>query len=104
MLFVGVFWGGWRSLHKPADDPAPGQLAQHADDGDFEVLPVATASEVTILRIDGADTDAVAVAFLPVQGELELAASGEVCISCKCPRVNVRQDPPHRPMIWARAD
>lgn len=71
---------------------------------DVDVLPVALASEITILRFEGPDTDSVIVGEMPVSGELELADSGQVCISCKCPRVVVRQDPPHRPMVWARAD
>ena len=71
---------------------------------DIDVLQVAAASEVTILRIEGADTEAVIVGEMPVSGALDLAASGEVCITCKCPRVNVRQNPPYRPMVWARLD
>jgi hypothetical protein len=80
--------------------PQPNLLA--ADD--FEVLQVASANEVTILRIEGADTEAVVVGLLPVSGELELAAAGEVCISCTCPHIQYRHDPPHAPMVWARAD
>lgn len=102
-LFLGTIVG-WRALRSPQAERAQAVLPGHPDEADFEPLPVASADEVTILRIEGADTDAVPVAFLPVAGELELAGPGEVCISCKCPRINVRQDPPHRPMIWARAD
>jgi hypothetical protein len=71
---------------------------------EFEVLEVASASDVNILRIEDADTPCVVVGTLPVNGPLEFAVSGEVCISCKCPRVVVRQDPPHCPMVYARVE
>lgn len=104
VLFLGVFFGASRFLQTP--QPTPGSFAVTpgaSNPDDFEVLQVALASEVTILRMEGPETDAVVVGAMPVAGSLELADSGEVCISCKCPRVHVRQDPPHRPMVWARA-
>ena len=70
---------------------------------DDEPLPVALASEVTILRIEGEDTDAIVVGTMPVSETLELVSSGDVRIQCKCPNVNVRQNPPHQPMVWPRA-
>lgn len=106
VLFIGMLFGAMRFLA-----PTPGAVdavvqvpPKQPEPIDIDVLPVALASEVTILRIDGADTEAVVVGAMPVSGPLELADSGEVCISCQCPRVVVRQDPPHRPMVWARAD
>jgi len=106
VLVVGLLFGGLRSYltNQPNPDPVANNppIPLPVDDA-FEVLAVATADEVIILRIEGDDTDAVIVGTMPVTGPLELASSGEVCISCKCPRVNVRQDPPHRPMVWARA-
>jgi hypothetical protein len=70
---------------------------------DDEAWPVASASEVTVLCIEGSDIDAVIVGTMPVSGEIELAEPGDVCIKCNCPRINVRQDSQHRPMIWAVA-
>jgi anti-sigma factor RsiW len=103
VLFTGVLVGAWRAgltgngTRPVAVTPPPKSPAAE----DLDVLQVASADEITILRIEGADTEAVVVGLMPVNGELELAASGDVCISCKCPRVHVRQDPP---MVWARAD
>lgn len=104
VLIVGTLFGAWRSLQKPHDALVKAPQPLLPDDGAFEVMPVATADEITILRIEGADMDAVVVGTFPVSGPMELADPGEVCIKCKCPRINVRQDPPDRPMIWARAD
>jgi hypothetical protein len=88
---LGVFWPTQRTH-------------DHFVAGDVdEVYPVALASEVTILRIESEDVDAVVVGTMPVDGPLELVSSGDVTIRCKCPNVNVRQDPPHRPMVWPRA-
>lgn len=104
VLFLGAFFGASRFLQPPQPGPGPVAINPGASNpDDLEVLQVALASEVTILRMEGPETDAVVVGAMPVAGSLELADSGEVCISCKCPRVHVRQDPPHRPMVWARA-
>jgi anti-sigma factor RsiW len=104
VLFIGVLFGAWRSFQRPNEALVKMPQPNMPDAEEFEVLTVASANEVTILRIEGADTEAVVVGLLPVNGELELAAPGEVCISCKCPRVHVRQDAQNRPMVWARAD
>ena len=106
VIFIGLLLGGLRSmLPKPGPEQPLVKLPQPTEDfADIDMLQVAAASEVTILRIDGADTEAVVVGEMPVSGPLDLAASGEVCITCKCPRVNVRQNPPYRPMVWARLD
>lgn len=103
LLLIGAGFGIWRTPQAPAPVIVqnPKTIAPTVD---FEDLPIASADEITILRIEGSDMGTVPVAYLPIQGELELADPGEVCISCKCPRIQVRQDPPHRPMVWARAD
>ncbi len=71
-----------------------------------EVLPVAVAAEITILRVDGTDIDALAVGTLPVIGALELADPGDVLVferpDSPDQMLTVRQNGPHRPVIWAR--
>jgi hypothetical protein len=85
-------------LKKPAP-PAPAV--------DLEVFPVATAAEVTILRVEGADTQTVVVGILPLLGPLELAGPGEVALTSVQPDArdqmlpHVRMTGSHRPMIWA---
>ncbi len=105
-MLCATLVGAWRAgLIGSTDRPlavTPQPKAPDADD--FEVLQVASADEITILRIEGTDTAAVVVGLMPADGALELAAPGEVCISCKCPRIQYRHDPPDRPMVWARAD
>jgi hypothetical protein len=74
---------------------------------DMEVFPVATAAEIAILHVEGADTQTLAVGELPVQGALELAGPGEVALTSVQPDArdnmipNVRIGGTHRPMIWA---
>jgi hypothetical protein len=75
-----------------------------------EVFPVATAAEVVILRVEGADTQTLVVGELPVHGPLELLGPGEVALMRVSPDTrdqmlpHVRMKGPHRPLIWARAD
>ncbi|HZZ82498.1 MAG TPA: hypothetical protein VFE62_28625 [Gemmataceae bacterium] len=105
LILVGLSVGAWRStrpgeqqlVNVPRPTPTPALE-------DFEVMQVASAEDVTITRFEGEDTSAIVVGTFPVSGPLELADSGEVCIECRCPRINVRQYPGYRPMIWARAD
>ncbi len=71
-----------------------------------DVFPVATAAEVVVRRIEGADTSLLAVGRMPVEGMLELAAPGDVRVFMVRPAAqdrmmpNVRHDGPLRPMIW----
>lgn len=73
---------------------------------DIEAFEVARADEITILRVDGPDIDTLAVGTLPVIGELELADPGDVLVferpDSPDQMLTVRQNGPHRPMIWAR--
>ena len=101
LLFIALVLGGLQAiLNKQGTGPDKSGFVE-ADD---EIMQVATASEITILRIESEDADGVVVGTFPVSAPLELAASGEVSISCKCPRVCVRQEWPHRPMVYARAN
>jgi hypothetical protein len=96
-------WSGWPPPAAPRVQKAP--IAEPD-----EVLAVATAAEVTILRVEGEDTQTVAVGELPVHGPLELAGPGEVTLTSVRPDArdrmmpHVRMDGDHRPMIWARVD
>jgi len=97
LLFIGIFLGAMRMLQtEPISLPI-------AAEENVEMLEVAQSSEVTILRIDTDDIDGVIVGAMPVSGLVDLMDVGEACISCKCPRIVVRQDPPDRPMVWAVA-
>jgi anti-sigma factor RsiW len=75
-------------------------------DDDDAVFPVATAGEIVVSYIEGADTHAIAVGQLPVHGPLELAESGDVHVVAirsdaeSRMRPQVRQDGPSRPMVW----
>lgn len=69
---------------------------------DLEPLMVASSEEVEILQIHGQDTDTLVIGALPVEGELVLAAPGDVIITAQTvsdkPGVRLYDDPP---MIWA---
>ncbi len=113
-LVFGVLFGVMRWQQTPARTgiaiaTMPRMLPAIVEHQEFlEVLPVATSSEVTVLRVDGADTDALAVGTLPVIGPLELADPGDVLVferpDSLDQKLTVRQNGPHRPMIWARID
>jgi hypothetical protein len=66
-----------------------------------EPFPVATADEVEILRINGADTETVLVGELPVSGPLIMPEPGEVEITRPQPEVRMADGPP---MVWPGGD
>lgn len=75
-----------------------------------EVLQVAVAEEVTILRVEGADTQTLVVGVLPLSGALELVSANEVVFTSMQPDATDAMLPELRvgasstPLIWARAD
>ena len=83
---------------------APNSKTEH-DEG-VEVFPVATAGQVVVTRIEGADTRAVMVGELPVAGPLLLAETGDVRVfaihseASNKMRPQIQQDGLQRPMIW----
>jgi hypothetical protein len=72
-----------------------------------EIFPVATADEIAILHVDGADTQTLVVGELPVQGALELAGPGEVALTSVQPDRRDNMMPlvhiggAQHPLIWA---
>jgi hypothetical protein len=103
LILIGLSVGVWRST-RPGEQQVVSVPTPPPGVEEFDVLQVASAEDVTITRFEGEDTSAIVVGTFPVSGPLELADSGEVCIECRCPRINVRQYPGYRPMISARAD
>lgn len=98
----------WMQPEAPKNQPvvvAPKDQPKPPARTDDEVFPVASAHEVIVRRIEGADTSLVAVARMPVEGVLELAAPGDVRFSYVRPAAQdnmmptVRQEK-HRPMVW----
>ena len=77
VLVIGVLFGAWRSLQTPDDALVRAPQPNLLDDGDFEAYPVASASEITILRIESADMDGIVVGSFPVSGPMEWADPGE---------------------------
>ena len=79
-------------------------------EADTEVFPVATAEEVVIRRVEGADTSLLVVGRLPINGPLELAAPGEIRVVYVRPDASdqmmptVHEHGPRPPMIWAKID
>jgi hypothetical protein len=77
---------------------------------DIEPFPVASADEIVILNVEGADTGTLVVGELPVQGPLELADPGEVSLTSVQPAERDNMVPevsvsgPGRPIIWVRAE
>jgi hypothetical protein len=88
-------------------DPArPGDSIVSAED---EIFPVADASEVTIVRVEGADTHTLVVGELPLQGILELVAPGDIILTLIRPAADTEINPVRliessSPMIWARLE
>jgi anti-sigma factor RsiW len=77
------------------------------DDSPF---PVASAQEVVILQVEGADTGTLVVGELPVQGPLDLVGPGDVTLTSVQPAKGDNMVPEvhiagsGRPIIWARAE
>jgi len=106
VLFIGTLFGVWRMTRE--DVVQPGPVAAVPKQMEMEVFEVAHAHEVTILRVEGADTGSLIVGILPLVGLLELADPGDVDVLNMCPDArdqmlpNVRDR--GRPLIWARLD
>jgi hypothetical protein len=85
--------------------PAGGQ-DRPGQGADLEPFPVATAAEIEIVRIDGADTGTIVVGTLPVTGPLVLAVAGEVTVTRVAPAddkmvPDMYLEGPDAPVIWA---
>ena len=70
----------------------------------FEPLPLASGSEVEIVRIDGDDVASVVVGRLPLVGVLELANAGDVELTQANERMPMVQAEGRRPMLWAKLE
>jgi hypothetical protein len=68
---------------------------------EVEPFPVATAEEVEITSIDGADTRALVVGVPPVTEPLLLAAAGEVTLTTVAADLQMMGGNEGSPMIWA---
>jgi hypothetical protein len=100
-----IFWP-----REPAPAPVlPGPVVTQPM-AEEEILEVATASEVAIIRVEGADTHTLVVGELPLQGNLELLTAGEVVLTSIQPDAEdnmlpeLRTGPGSAPLIWARVD
>jgi hypothetical protein len=67
-------------------------------------MSVAVSHEVEIVRVNGADTDALVVGELPVHGPLVLAEPGEVTLKRMDPGAEVHMGNQDMPVVWARLD
>jgi hypothetical protein len=100
-IWLGLTYDGTPKLARPQ----PIRPAPAADN--MDVFPVATADEIAILHVEGADTQTLVVGVLPVQGALELAGPGEVAFTSVQPDLrdnmmpHVRIGGAERPLIWA---
>ena len=109
LVMIGV---GVLRLLPPNGPPVPVVVAPKVppaapNKDEVEVFEVALASEISILRVEGADTGSLVVGVPPVVGPLELADPGEVRVVNVRPDArhnmapNRQQDGPRRPMFWA---
>jgi anti-sigma factor RsiW len=103
LALVAVGW--WYSSQPKVGGPVAVEQAGE----EYEILSVASMSEVEILRVEGADTSTLVTGALPLQGALELAGPGEVTITSVAPDARDHMVPTirvggGRPMIWARLD
>jgi hypothetical protein len=106
MIFVGLLFGALRIMtpNEVKNEPVAVVPKVNPPAEDVEVFPVASAQEIVIRRIEGADTSLLVVGAPPVIGPLELAAPGEVrVVNLPADATNVFQSG-QRPMIWAKLD
>ncbi len=107
-IFAGLLVGGWYAFmaRDGKNQPvviAPNPKSAPPEVEEVEIFTVALANEVEILRIDGADTVALVVGELPLDGPMQLADRGEVRVIRCCPKtIQVRDT--GRPMVWPRVD
>lgn len=101
-LFVG--WSSMRDA--PHKKPGPGIAVPQ----EVEPFPVATESEIAILRVEGQDEHMVVVGQFPLHGALEIANHGDVTLTSVetqpnsiPPRLHGR-GPGSPMMIWVRVD
>jgi hypothetical protein len=98
LIWIGLNHRGTPEVAQPKPVPPAATV---------EVFPVATADEIAILHVEGADTPTLVVGAPPVQGALELAGPGEVVLSSVQPDAHDRMVPhirfggKQRPMVWA---
>jgi hypothetical protein len=112
VLVIGLLVGALR-IFLPAgvpNEPIAVVLKENPLVEDQEPFLVASAEEVVIRRIEGADTNLLVVGVLPVIGTLELAAPGDVRVVHMGPDANdgmaptVLQTGSRAPVIWAKLD
>jgi hypothetical protein len=96
----------WTAAQQPGAPVGPILLPEEIAEG--EILPVATADEVVVLRIEGDDTGTLVVGQLPLSGPMVLAETGEIEQISSEPDARDQMIPQFRlrgrPMIWARLD
>jgi hypothetical protein len=101
-LFVGLLFAAMRGIEStPKNDIT---INPKVPEPEVEVFQVATADEIRIIWIDGADTAAMIVGDMPLNEPMELVATSEFRVVTCCPKMNVRQSEHERPMVHARAD
>jgi hypothetical protein len=108
-LVFGLLFGAMRALLPTNVKSDPIAIATPVHD-EGEVFPVASAEEIVIFRVEGADTGLLVVGQLPVSGPLELAAPGEIHVFHARPAEGdqmvptVHQTGTRSAMIWAKLD
>ena len=83
---------------KQPDAPPQSQQTPASRQADLEPFPVATADEIEILSIGGADVKSVFVRHFPMNSPLPIPEAGEVTI--RRAEREVRMEPTGRPVIW----
>jgi anti-sigma factor RsiW len=103
-LFVGALIGVWQFTR----DVEHHHVVQRPHEEPVEVFEVAQSHEITILRVEGADTESLVVGIPPLVGLMELADPGDVRVLRVHPAAldkmiaNVSEQP--RPIVWAQVD
>ncbi len=101
-------WAAWPTRQPAPDQPAPNPQAKKPVAPAVEVFEVATAAEITIIRMAGSDTPMLAVNQLDIFGGFELASRSDVedlTISPASPELpetssELRFGSTDRPVVW----
>jgi anti-sigma factor RsiW len=101
---LALVWLSWPGPDRVRPSPKVDEVVTVQEDADDSPWAVASAEEIVILAVEGADTGSLVVGDPPVSGPLEMAGKDDVRVTNMQPDQRDNMVPRvrgNRPMIWA---